>query len=254
MNVEAYIVCWNEEEILPFTLDHYSQFCDRIVVLDNYSDDSSFDIASKYPKVHIEQWTALHEENEEGEMVPVYDERALTNIKESCFVTFGQGADWVMVVDCDELYYHPQMREKLEEYMNDGINYPLVEGYEMISKNFPKYDGGLLVDKVKTGRLEPGMKKRCIFDPRVAVGSKLCFGSHGLFLREDLAIENEEVELKLLHYKDLSVDYKIRRRKELLARRSKWTTDEGLCGHWDQTPTQIKKAFKEYLKDSMEVI
>jgi glycosyltransferase involved in cell wall biosynthesis len=254
MNVEAYIVCWNEEELLPFTLDHYSQFCDRIVVLDNYSDDSSFDIASRYPKVHIEQWRAFHEEDEEGNMVPVYDERALTNIKETCFQVFGKGADWVLVVDADEFYYHPEIRLKLAEYMNAGVNYPLVEGYEMISKYFPKYDGELLVDKVKTGRLEKGMSKRCVFDPRVGFGSKLCFGAHGMFLREDLAVENEHFDLKLLHYKDLSLDYKINRRKKLLARRSKWTTDEGLCGHWDQSARVITKAFNKDLKDAREVI
>tara|TARA_R110002051_G_scaffold207372_2_gene272812 strand:+ start:5443 stop:6207 length:765 start_codon:yes stop_codon:yes gene_type:complete len=254
MKVEAYIVCWNEEEILPFTLDHYSQFCDRIVVLDNYSDDSSFDIASKYPKVHIEQWESLKEEDEDGNTRPVYDERVLTSIKETCFRAFGEGADWVIVVDADEFLYHPNIREKLEEYMNAEINYPLVEGFDMISKYFPKYDGGLLVDKVKTGRKEPGMNKRCVFDPRVALGNKYCFGAHAMFMRDDLGSESETRELKLLHYKDISSEYKISRRQQLLARRSKWTTDEGLCGHWDQTPEHIRESFKKGLAEAIEVI
>ena len=254
MKIEAYIVCWNEEKLLPFTLDHYSQFCDRIVVLDNYSDDSSFDIASKYPKVHIEQWHGLQEEDEDGNLKPVFDERAQIRIKEQSFLAFGEGADWVMVVDADEFYYHPNMREKLEEYMNAGINYPLVEGFEMISKYFPKYDGGLLVDKVKTGWNEPGMDKRCIFDPRVGLGSQLCFGSHGMYMRDDLAVESSEAEIKLLHYKELSVDHLISRRKQLLARRSKHNAQEGLCDHWAQTPTHIRKAFKKDLAEATEVI
>lgn len=267
MLVEAYIVCWNEEQILPFVLDHYAEFCDRVVLLDNWSDDSSYGVIDKgtdgsskwssgrNPEVVIKQWDALQEEDEDGNFRPVYDERVLTHIKENCFQLYGEGADWVMVVDADEFYYHPNMRGKLEEYMNGGINYPLVEGFEMISKNFPKYQQGtLLIDQVKTGWKETGMNKRCLFDPRVAMGNKLCFGSHGMFMREDLAVENDVEEIRLLHYKDLSVDYKIKRRELLRSRRSKWTTDKGLCSHWDQSEDYIRDAFNKTLEECEEII
>ena len=268
MFVEVYIVSWNEEKILPFVLDHYAEFCDRIVLLDNWSDDSSYELIAKgsdvndcwksqgrWPVVNIKQWDSLQEEDDDGNFRPVYDERVLTHIKENCFQLYGEGADWVMVVDADEFYYHPNMRDKLREYMNAGINYPLVEGFEMVSKNFPKYQrGSFLVDQVKTGWKETGMDKRCIFDPRVAMGNKLCFGSHGLFMREDLAVENDTAEIKLLHYKDLSADYKIERRKLLRSRRSKWTTDEGLCAHWDQSEEHIREQLKKKLEECEEVI
>ena len=98
MFIEAYIVTWNEEKILPFVLDHYAEFCDRIVLLDNWSDDSSYEIIAKgsdcnecwqspgrWPVVVIKQWDALQEEDEEGNPRPVYDERVLTHIKRNVF-------------------------------------------------------------------------------------------------------------------------------------------------------------------------
>ena len=261
MMIEAYIVCWNEEDILPFTLDHYSQFCDRIVLLDNASDDNSLEIATRYDKIDIRQWCidprllSEDESNKYTEGVrPLYDDRMLRFVKENCFKDYGMGADWVMVVDADEFYYHPNIREKLEEYMLSGINYPKIKGFEMISGEFPDYDGDLLIDKVRTGTPATGMNKRCIFDPRVGYGSKLTFGSHGVHIREDLAVESAEDDIYLLHYKDLSPDYKVKRRKELLSSRSQWTADNELCDHWAQTEEDIRNSFVEDLESATEVL
>ena len=56
MIIYAYILCWNEEKILPFTLDHYSHFFDKIYLLDNHSTDRSVEIAKTYEKVEILQF------------------------------------------------------------------------------------------------------------------------------------------------------------------------------------------------------
>ena len=56
MKIHAYILTYNEEAILPFTLDYYSSFCDKIIVYDNESTDSSDDIFKRYSKVSIVKW------------------------------------------------------------------------------------------------------------------------------------------------------------------------------------------------------
>ena len=56
MKIHAYIIAWNEEKILPFTLDHYSQFCEKIYVYDNMSTDGSDQIYEKYDKVVVKKW------------------------------------------------------------------------------------------------------------------------------------------------------------------------------------------------------
>ena len=47
MKIHAYIIAYNEEKLLPFTLDSYSIFCEKIFVYDKYSTDSSDKIYKK---------------------------------------------------------------------------------------------------------------------------------------------------------------------------------------------------------------
>ena len=64
MLIDAHIIAWNEERILPYTLDHYSEFCRKIYVYDNMSTDSSDEIYKQYPKVQVIKWDSGDEINE----------------------------------------------------------------------------------------------------------------------------------------------------------------------------------------------
>ena len=61
MKIHAYIIAYNEEKLLPFTLDYYSTFCEKIFVYDNMSTDSSDNIYKKYPKVTVVKWDSNNE-------------------------------------------------------------------------------------------------------------------------------------------------------------------------------------------------
>ena len=50
MRIHAHILAFNEEKILPFTLDYYSLICEKIFIYDNMSTDSSDNIYKKYDK------------------------------------------------------------------------------------------------------------------------------------------------------------------------------------------------------------
>ena len=58
MKIHAHILSWNEEKILPFTLDYYSNICEKIFIYDNMSTDSSDEIYKKYPKVEAVKWSS----------------------------------------------------------------------------------------------------------------------------------------------------------------------------------------------------
>ena len=64
MKIHAHILSWNEEKILPFTLDYYSSFCEAIYIHDNMSTDSSDEIYKKYPKVQVLKWDSNEQINE----------------------------------------------------------------------------------------------------------------------------------------------------------------------------------------------
>jgi len=49
--LSVYTICWNNEFILPHFLEHYSQFADRIFIIDDHSTDLTAEIAKAHPMV-----------------------------------------------------------------------------------------------------------------------------------------------------------------------------------------------------------
>ena len=64
MIIHAHILAFNEEKILPFTLDYYSNLCEKIFIYDNMSTDGSDEIYTRYPKVTVIKWDSNNEINE----------------------------------------------------------------------------------------------------------------------------------------------------------------------------------------------
>jgi hypothetical protein len=240
MRIHAHILSWNEEKILPFTLDYYSKICEKIFVYDNMSTDSSDDIYKKYPKVEVIKWSS----NEK------FNDLTHIEIKNNSYKdrSRDKGVDWVIVCDCDEILYHPNLIEKLNEYKNEGITIPLICGHDMVSESFPEYDGNLITDKIKIGseRYEP-MCKKIIFDPNIDV--QYGFGAHNM--DSNRSIHSKEEELKLLHYKFLGKDYV----KDLYIKRAKRLSDfnlkNGFGRHYFNLPFNY---MDEMLKNKNQVI
>ena len=46
MKIKVYAICWNEEIMAPYFLNHYQSITKDIVIYDNYSDDKTCDILS----------------------------------------------------------------------------------------------------------------------------------------------------------------------------------------------------------------
>lgn len=195
MIIHAHILAFNEEKILPFTLDYYSNICEKIFIYDNMSTDSSDEIYTKYPKVIVVKWNSNNEINEMNYI----------QIKNNGYkASRSDNADWVIVCDCDEFLYHPRLIEKLRYYKEKGITVPLVNGHDMVSENFPEYDGKPITDKIKTGSevYEPFCKK-IIFNPKLDVS----FGIGAHSFQSNNTIHSVSPEFKLLHYKFLGKEY-----------------------------------------------
>ena len=217
MKIHAHILSWNEEKILPFTLDYYSNICEKIFIYDNMSTDSSDEIYKKYPKVDVVKWDSgnqIHELN-------------YTKIKSEEYKnkSRNQGVDWVIVCDCDELLYHENLLEKLEEYKKEGITVPLIDGHDMVSEEFPSYDGDLITNKIKIGSktYEP-ICKNIIFNPDLDVQ----YGIGGHSFQAINAKYSKERELKLLHYKFLGINLHLYKQKLRAERLSDFNKKNGL--------------------------
>jgi hypothetical protein len=196
MKIHAHILAWNEEKILPFTLDYYSTICEKIFVYDNMSTDSSDEIYKRYPKVEVIKWESDEEINELNYVRIKSEEYKIRSRNHDI--------DWVIICDCDEFIYHDNLLKVLNDYKKNGIKVPRISGHDMVSEIFPIYDGKLITEKIKIGseRYQP-MCKNIIFNPEVNVTYGI--GAHSFSCDTQNYSENED--LKLLHYKFLSKPY-----------------------------------------------
>lgn len=221
MKIHAHILAWNEEKILPFTLDYYSTICEKIFVYDNMSTDSSDEIYKRYPKVEVIKWESDEEINELNYVRIKSEEYKIRSRNHDI--------DWVIICDCDEFLYHPHLIDKLAEYKKNGVTFPQVEGHDMFSEKFPEYDGDLITEKIKYGSdvYEP-MSKNIVFNPKEDV--KYGIGAHKSTCEN--CKSSDTPELKLLHYKFIDFKHVLERYRNSNKRLSEFNKKNGFGSHY----------------------
>lgn len=179
-SVHIHSIMFNEEYILPFFLDYYSSFADKIFIHDDHSTDSTAEIAKSYPKVTLIPYA--HNGLVESEF---------SQTLEDSYKKYSRGkADWVMCVDADEF---------IDKDLPDVRGVVLrTKGYTMIGAT------GKLADcnPIRTRSYD----KPVVFDPELDVK----FGDG----RHTVNLPLTDSKLKLLHYKYLSRDSYLKRAEE----------------------------------------
>jgi hypothetical protein len=176
MKINVYSIMWNAEMILPYFLRHYSQFANRIFIVDDHSTDQTAQIAKDHPMV-----TYLPHDGKglnEDVFNQTFYELYRTN-----------PSDLAIVADQDEFVMEPTMTES-------GVY--SCEGYTMVSKHLPSTDGQIY-DELKEGFRTPSWDKPIIFDPKLDVR----FGDG----RHSVNLPVVKSTTKLLHYKYPSKGY-----------------------------------------------
>jgi hypothetical protein len=238
MIIHAHILAYNEEKILPFTLDYYSNICEKIFVYDNMSTDSSDEIYARYPKVEVLKWNSNNEINE----------NYYVQIKSNSYRKVSRDADWVIVCDCDEILYHPKLIDKLKKYTESGVTVPKVSGHDMVSLTFPEYNGGLITEKITTGSdVYAPFCKNIVFNPKLDVH----YGIGGHSFQCESAIYSKNDELKLLHYKFLGVDYVEKLYKARAERLSDFNKERKFGEHYYNVPYEY---MDKLIKENIQVI
>jgi hypothetical protein len=238
MKIHAYILTYNEEAILPFTLDYYSSFCDKIIIYDNESTDSSDTIFKRYEKVSVVKWKSNK-----------INELNYLQIKNNAYKNSREDKiDYVIVCDCDEFLYHPNLVEKLKEFKQQGIDMPMVKGFEMISETFPEYNLELITNKIKEGCDNDFLNKNIVFNPIKDVS----FGIGCHTNNSPDSIKTERAELMMLHYKFLSKQYVSNRYDMLEKRLSDFNKANGFGHHYNKQNANMQ--FDKYLKERKKVI
>jgi hypothetical protein len=190
MKIEAFAISYNEEIMMPYYLKHYSQFCERITIYDNYSTDRTYQICRAFPKVSVVKWDSGGE---------VRDDLYL-KIKNNCWKH--SIADWAIVGDIDELVY---MFRLMQPHDFDSCTIIQPDWYEMVSNRLPSTPGQIY-DEINEG-VCLGQASKCImFRPQALKEINYDPGAHVSHPVGDVRILNASM-MGILHYKFLSPGY-----------------------------------------------
>ena len=217
MKITVYTMCYNEESILPFFLNHYSKFATEIIIYDNESTDNTVSIASKHPLVS--DIKTIKTDNS-------IDDRILSNFKNTCWKDCI--SDFAIVVDVDELLYHPD----IINFLSNNYNYSMFKpfGYNMISTSFPQPNKNI-TSQIKMGVRDILFDKQCLFKPKELIDINYDHGAH--VCKPEFKSNNSETyfssDLKLLHYKYLGLQYILDKNKRCSDRLSQFNLISG-CG------------------------
>lgn len=196
MNIETHVLCFQEEQILPYCLRHYASFCERIIVHDAFSTDRSRDIAREYG-AEVVDWKT---DGLNDALSKKLKEDAVMNCK----------ADWCIVCDADELAYFPNGPSfTLDSYQSQGIAIPKPRGFEMVSDVFPTTTQQIY-DEVQFGASADHWYAKCALTaPKLLRSIIYSAGAHEAWatLKDGTKFNSNipptEPEYFLLHFKHL---------------------------------------------------
>lgn len=226
MKIATFIMCHNEEKLLPYTLRHYLQFSE-VTVLENNSTDRSVEIAKS---MGAKVWD-LHCPDE-------FNDYFNRNAKNNCWKM--STADWVIVVDCDEFVVF----EDLSILDTTSATILETEWYEMYSDKFPTTEGQIY-EEVRMGHL--GRTKRNLFRRCEIKDINYDNGSHNAFPSGDVRIQSTNL-VKTLHFRHLGMDYIMERNAHSQARMSQENKERGISIHFAYPREKVQEEYDEGMK------
>jgi len=232
MVAEAHIIAWNRQDTIHFTIKHYQQFCERVVIYDNHSTDLTRDIA-------LELGADVRLFGKSG----ILDDQAYLDVKNNCWKS--SQADWVIVVDDDEILYHPDLEFhlKLANAMGSTIFRP--QGFNIHSDDFPRET----FTEILTGEKNENYSKLCIFNPKEVKEIRYNFGCHAARPVGNLVYD--KAKLILLHYRNIGgVERLMARHKEYEKRLSEMNRRLNLGHHYTESEQSKREQWEELSKRS----
>lgn len=219
MRIEAFILAWNEQDTIALTLKHYQKFCDKITLFDNYSDDDTPLIAR-----------AMGCEVKQFGIKGVLDDREYTKLKNNCWK--GSDADWVIVVDADEILVLPA--SIVNEYT---VLKPV--GLQVYSHKLPAQDWSELTYYYPDDQYS----KLCMFRPNKIDAINYVHGCHVAKPIGDVKIGNVGF---LMHYRNAGgPDRLIARHAQYRARMSDWNKKWNAGVHYTYDDDRRRREWEE---------
>jgi hypothetical protein len=241
IKIHAHIIAWNEERILPFTLRHYLRFCEQVHIWDNFSDDNSMAVIEQFNK---DGRIKVHRFDSGG----TFDDLTNQRIKNHGWKVSKGQADYVIVVDCDELVWHQDIKKFIAD--NPYTCY-LPEWCNMATDVFPNINNPI-TEQVTDG--VPNIASKMVLFSTELRAINYTVGAHiATPIGENVSVCTDNA-LKLLHYKHLSADYVIERYKQTGSRFSENNKLAGWGVHHLCTPEQILRQHQSLMSQKIRIV
>jgi hypothetical protein len=214
--------------MLGYYFRHYDPIADHYFIFDNGSSDGSLALLEAHPRVTVIPFETRHES---------FVLTALGLYNHAWKQSRG-AADWVVICNLDEHFYHPRLRPYLGDCRQAGATAVPAAGFQMVADAFPDTDLRLC-DVVRDGWRSNEMDKLGIFDPNAIDEIHYGPGRHQA-CPEGRYVVPRPLQVGLLHYKFLGLAYVLERHRELRSglRRVDLERGWGRQYTWDEAKTR----------------
>lgn len=239
MNIEVYTICYNEEFLMPFFLQHYSEHvgASKIVIYDNYSTDKCIEIAQAFTGCTVE--VIKYNSNNK-----IHD-GIYMDIKNSAWKK--STADWVIVCDMDELVY---FKDKTILNQPDMVVYQC-NGYQMVDTHLPIYNPNRpITEQLVYGTYDTYVSKCAVFKPTIK-NFEYQPGAHHCHTTSPVI---NPPSLYLLHYKFMSLEYVIQNYKLRQERLSEFNKKTKLGHHYNWELAKFNEVYARLFGERINVL
>lgn len=236
VKVSIFLLCYNEELLLPYTIKHYRQYFPNaeIVLIDNYSTDNSCKIAEENGcKVH------KYESNN------IMDEHLLIWVRSHIWKKFVNDS-WVIVCDMDEWLDITETELEAEE--SKGTTILSTQGVNMIGYSKKADLSDINLFDLKLGFFDDNFSKRVCFKYPDITSIEYWFGAHKCFPQGKIIFSEKKYYLR--HYNFLGAEYLIDKHKKRYERNEK-SRNIGLNTHYLNESNEIIKIYEENIKKAV---
>jgi glycosyltransferase involved in cell wall biosynthesis len=234
MKIWVYSIAYNEGPFVKHFLAGYKD-AERIIVYDNMSTDDTVELLMQDPRVEVRQFDTNNQ---------IRDDLYL-EIKNYSWMEARGKADWVIVVDFDEIFNHcsfnkqgnPVFDLNLSDMDKGGFNIVKPYGYNMISLDAPLYAEGHPYNYSKNATYHVPEEKMCCFKPDEIFEMRYYIGGHSAApLDRNQGTSGIRIwhqgDYKLMHFKFWNLDTYMKRMAEYQTRLSEWNRKMGAGWHY----------------------
>jgi glycosyltransferase involved in cell wall biosynthesis len=241
--VHLYTLCYNEEEIIPFFLQHYLPWVEKIVVLDNNSTDRSRELLEGRENVLVKSYDTGNEYREDIQM----------KLRNTIWHQSRGLADFVIVCDMDEFLYVKDHETFLRHLRQQGFTVVRPFGINMVSESFPQ-PGVPLTSQIREGVPNEQFSKMVLFDPVKIERINFFPGSHFALPEGQVKIYMGDQKVKLLHYRYLGLQHMLKKNRSRHERRGQVSMKQGWGYHYSYEEQKQQKIFEHFLQKKSRVL